>query len=114
MRRIRRRKNEILLGPQEWLGADAIDGTFFRVLPSRTESVTVEEVQTLDQIFRVAITGEIPGPSWHNLATLFLRDCSALWISGRLYLFQLSITVYDPLRPSRILLKNRLTLTACA
>ncbi len=51
MRRIRRRKGEIALGPLEWLGADAIDGTFFTLLPARTETVTAEEVRMLDQIF---------------------------------------------------------------
>ncbi len=51
MRRIRRGKDTIALGPPEWLGADAIDGTFFSLLPERTESMTVEEAKMLDQIF---------------------------------------------------------------
>ena len=51
MRRIRRSKGEIALGPLEWLGADAIDGTFFNIPPARSESVTVEEARMLDRIF---------------------------------------------------------------
>ena len=45
-------------GPPEWLAADALDDTYFRLLPSGQSTVTVEEAAMLAAVF--AEDGELP------------------------------------------------------
>jgi hypothetical protein len=45
-------------GPAEWLPADALDDTYFRVLPSGQSTVTAEEAAMLAVVF--AEDGELP------------------------------------------------------
>ncbi|MGO9459209.1 MAG: hypothetical protein ACLP1W_03630 [Rhodomicrobium sp.] len=58
MRRINRTEGSISFGAHEWLGSDDIDGTFFSVLPSRTDSLSAEEAAMLNDIF--GEDGEMP------------------------------------------------------
>jgi len=45
-------------GPAEWLAADALDETYFRLLPSGQSTVTAEEAAMLAAVF--AEDGELP------------------------------------------------------
>jgi hypothetical protein len=44
--------------PQEWLAPDALDDTYFRLLPSGQSTVTAEEAAMLAAVF--AEDGELP------------------------------------------------------
>jgi transposase len=57
IRRIRRTP-ALAFGPAEWLPADALDDTYFRVLPSGESTVTAEEAAMLAAVF--AEDGELP------------------------------------------------------
>ena len=57
IRRIRRTP-ALAFGPAEWLPADALDDTYFRVLPSGQSTVTAEEAAMLEAVF--ADDGELP------------------------------------------------------
>jgi hypothetical protein len=57
IRRIRRTP-ALAFGPAEWLPADALDDTYFRVLPSGQSTVTAEEATMLAAVF--AEDGELP------------------------------------------------------
>jgi hypothetical protein len=52
------RATHLSFGPPEWLPADALDDTYFRVLPSGPSSMTVEEAAMLATVF--GEDGEIP------------------------------------------------------
>jgi hypothetical protein len=56
-RRIRRMP-ALAFGPAEWLPADALDGTYFRLLPSGQGTVSAEEAAMLAASF--AEDGELP------------------------------------------------------
>jgi hypothetical protein len=60
IRRIRRTP-ALAFGPAEWLPADALDDTYFRVLPSGQSTVTAEEAAMLAAVF--AEDGELPARS---------------------------------------------------
>jgi hypothetical protein len=57
IRRIRRTP-KVTFEPPEWLGADQIDGEYFRLLPSGQTTVAAEEAAMLASIF--AEDGELP------------------------------------------------------
>jgi hypothetical protein len=57
IRRIRH-KPALSFGPAEWLAADALDDTYFRLLPSGQSTVTVEEAAMLAAVF--SADGELP------------------------------------------------------
>jgi hypothetical protein len=50
LRRIRHMP-ALSFGPPEWLAADALDDTYFRVLPSGQSTVTAEEAAMLAAVF---------------------------------------------------------------
>ena len=53
-----RRTPALAFGPAEWLPADALDDTYFRLLPSGQSTVTAEEAAMLAAVF--AEDGELP------------------------------------------------------
>jgi hypothetical protein len=57
IRRIRRTP-ALSFGPPEWLPADALDESYFRLLPSRQSVVTAEEAAMLAAVF--GEDGELP------------------------------------------------------
>jgi hypothetical protein len=57
IRRIRRTP-ALSFGPPEWLAADALDETYFRLLPSGQSTVTAEEAAMLAAVF--GEDGELP------------------------------------------------------
>jgi hypothetical protein len=62
IRRIRRTP-ALSFGPPEWLAADALDETYFRLLPSGQSTVTAEEAAMLAAVF--AEDGELPARPAH-------------------------------------------------
>jgi hypothetical protein len=66
IRRIRRTP-ALAFGPSEWLPPDALDDTYFRLLPSGQNTVSAEEAAMLAAVF--AEDGELPArpagaPQW--------------------------------------------------
>jgi hypothetical protein len=57
IRRIRRTP-ALSFGPPEWLAADALDDTYFRLLPSGQSTVSAEEAAMLAAVF--GKDGELP------------------------------------------------------